>query len=143
MKVSGTGSASGAGSTRRTERGGKRGEFARHLESCVGSPAESAAVDAVSPLAAVDALLAAQSVTDATDDQSRRRLIHRGEEILERLEDIRFGLLAGGLSRERLIELARMVRSRREVVADPRLAAVLDEIELRAEVELAKHARVG
>jgi hypothetical protein len=34
-----------------------------------------------------------------------------------------------------------MVRNKREAGADPELAAILDEIELRAEVELAKLSR--
>lgn len=140
MKVIGPGTTSTAAPTRRSARsGGHGGEFARHLEQT--EPAsESAPLESLSPLAAVDALLAAQSVTDATDDEGRRRMIRRGEDILDRLEDIRLGLLTGSLPRERLIDLARMVRSRREAVADPRLAAILDEIELRAEVELAKYS---
>ncbi len=143
MKVSGPGSASNSAPARRTERGDKRdGAFARHLQGA-GEGRESQPVESLNPLAAVDALLAAQSVNDATDQEGRRRVIRRGEDILDRLEDLRLGLLAGGLSRERLIALAQIMRSRRESVADPRLAAVLDEIELRAEVELAKYARGG
>jgi hypothetical protein len=36
------------------------------------------------------------------------------------------------------MELSRLARARRADVDDPRLVEVLDEIELRAEVELAK-----
>ena len=51
------------------------------------------------------------------------------------------GLLMGTLPKEKLTELADMVRTRRESCQDPRLAALLDEIELRAEVEIAKLSR--
>ena len=35
-------------------------------------------------------------------------------------------------------QIVRLVRSRREAFDDPKLSAILDEIELRAAVELAK-----
>jgi hypothetical protein len=54
------------------------------------------------------------------------------------LEELRIGLLLGHIPRDRLADLSRMVRDRREDAEDPQLAALLDEIELRAEVELAK-----
>lgn len=142
IKISGPGSTTSAGQSRRVERGGRRdGEFARLLES--GATGAAAPVESAAPLTAVDALLAAQAVPDSLDKEARRRAVRHGEDILERLDEIRVGLLSGGLSRERLIDLARMVRNRRDNVSDPRLAAVLDEIELRAEVELAKYARSG
>lgn len=142
MKVTGPGSTS-TGQTRRTDRAqGRGGDFARHLQDAVGTGA-TPLVEGPSPLAGVDALLAAQVAGGATDEEARRRATRHGEDILDRLEEIRLGLLTGGLSRERLIDLARMVRSRRDQIGDPRLAAILDEIELRAEVELAKYARRG
>ncbi len=143
MKVTGTGSSSATGQGRRADRSGRRtGEFARHL-GAVDGVAEQSPMDALNPLAAVDALLAAQCVTDATDGEARRTLVRHGDDILDRLEEIRLGLLAGGLSRQRLIALASLVRNRRDAVADPRLAAILDEIDLRAQVELAKYGRAG
>ena len=48
------------------------------------------------------------------------------------------GLLAGGIPRATLNRLATAVTRRHEVFADPKLQDVLDEIELRAHVELAK-----
>jgi hypothetical protein len=58
--------------------------------------------------------------------------------MLDRLDEIRHGLLTGTLSRARLGELNDLVREQRGAVGDPGLAQVLDEIELRARVELAK-----
>ena len=60
------------------------------------------------------------------------------EDLLDGLEEVRNALLDGALPRQRLDELVRLVRMRRERVLDPRLADVLDEIELRCRVELAK-----
>jgi len=56
-------------------------------------------------------------------------------------EEIRRGLLVGSIPKERLGELARMMREKRERGADPVISRLLDEIELRAEVELAKLSR--
>jgi hypothetical protein len=42
------------------------------------------------------------------------------------------------MSRGDLMELAKLVRARQEVGADPELRAILGDIELRAAVELAK-----
>jgi hypothetical protein len=47
--------------------------------------------------------------------------------------------LAGALSRRSLERLTALVATERAHAVDPRLASVLDEIELRAKVELAKH----
>lgn len=144
MKVTGTGSTSSTAPARRSERSDKRGgDFAHHLVRAADGPDEPQPVDMASPVAGVGALLAAQAVGDATDGETRRRMMRRGEDILDRLEELRHGLLVGAVPKDRLIGLAQLVRSRRDSVADPRLAALLDEIELRAEVELAKLSRQG
>lgn len=142
MKVSGVGSGAAAGGARRTEKSqGKKGEFKSALAQAMDVMEEVHAAGAPSALGAVDALLMAQTVGDATDREQRRRLIRRGEDILDRLEDLRHGLLLGIVPKEKLIDLAQMVRTQRESCGDPRLAALLDEIELRAEVEIAKLSR--
>ncbi len=88
------------------------------------------------PLSPVEVLLSVQEVPDVL--AGRRRAMQRGNSLLDRLEELRLGLLAGTLPRERLSELARLARTTRETVDNPGLAAVLDEIDLRVAVELAK-----
>ena len=51
---------------------------------------------------------------------------------------MRGGLLAGGIPRATLNRLAVAVTRRHDSFADPKLQDVLDQIELRAHVELAK-----
>ena len=85
---------------------------------------------------ALDGLLSIQEIPDAL--VGRRRAVLRGDSLLDRLDDLRLGLLAGAMPRDRLEELMRLARSARDAVDDPRLAAILDEIDLRAAVELAK-----
>jgi hypothetical protein len=47
--------------------------------------------------------------------------------------------LTGVISRDKLRKLTQVVSARRGEVTDPRLKEVLDEIDLRAQVELAKY----
>lgn len=88
------------------------------------------------PIAAVDNILMLQGVDDSAGGQSRG-LAH-AENLLDMLDQVRDGLLAGGIPRITLNKLANAVSRRQESFADPRLQNVLDEIELRAKVELAK-----
>lgn len=150
MKISGPGSGSGQ---RRSEKASKdkSADFARALKRFSaeakgdGGVSGAAPSDPPSSVGGLDALLAAQMVeaVDPTGDEAGRRkrqaaMVARGEDILDRLEELRIGLLLGHIPRDRLADLSRMVRDRREEAEDPQLAALLDEIELRAEVELAK-----
>lgn len=137
MKIDRPGSVGSTGGARRGEKAGsaRPGEFQRYLDKTGGSNAVSGS----SSISSVDALLAAQSV-DAADDQGRRKAQKRGEDILDRLDELRHGLLTGTLTMTQVQSLAAMVRTQRATVADPRLVQILDEIELRAEVELAKFA---
>jgi hypothetical protein len=84
----------------------------------------------------VDVLLSAQEMPDAL--ASRRRGVQRGNALLDRLDDLRHALLSGVLPRARLDELANLARTARETIDDPRLVAILDDIDLRVAVELAK-----
>ncbi len=117
---------------------GGAGGFAAELG---GGPAASSGAAGGAPAAAVQALLAVQEVPDSTDPA--KRAARRGKDLLDRLEDLQQALLAGALPHDRLAGLAQLVRTQREHVSDPRLAEVLDEIELRCRVELAKLAAAG
>lgn len=109
--------------------------FARAL----ADSGQASSLSGGSPIGAINAMLALQEVPDALDPNGRAK--RRGEQVLNLLDQIRIGILSGSLSMAQLTELAQVVRARRERADDPRLAEILDEIELRAEVELAKFAR--
>jgi len=136
MKIESTKGAGVAGA-RRTGRTGSAGasDFSKLLEEA--GAAEGAAPSA--GIQAVDAVFAAQEVDDRKGNARRAR--ERAELMLDRLEDIRHGLLIGAIPKDRLQDLATAARSKRESIDDPRLAEILDEIELRARVELAKLER--
>jgi hypothetical protein len=135
MKIDQPGQVRSTGATRPGGKtaGAKPGEFQKFLDQTGGA----SGVSAGQALGSVDALLAAQSV-DTVDDQGKRQAFQRGEDILDRLEEIRHALLGGTLSVQQVQNLAALVRSKRAMIADPRMREVLDEIELRAEVEIAK-----
>lgn len=136
MKVESTKGA-GIGGVRRAGKSGKTGsaEFSRLLDEAP----EAGQAAAPGGVHSVDSVLTAQEVGDRSGGARRAR--ERAELILDRLDDIRHGLLMGAIPRDRLEELAAAVRRQREAVDDPRIVEILDEIELRARVELAKFQR--
>ncbi|HEU0118524.1 MAG TPA: flagellar assembly protein FliX [Alphaproteobacteria bacterium] len=136
-KIEGPG---GIRSSQPVKRTGKTGaasgtSFAKHLDET----SEADAAHGVAGTGSISGVLGVQEVDDALAHASKGKL--RAQDILDRLEDLRIELLTGGISKEKLIQLARIVSARRAQVTDPRLAEVLDEIDLRAQVELAKHSQ--
>ena len=150
MKVEGPKSGSPVQKTKTSGKAGaaaKTGAFAAELDRVSGSEGAQGTdgAEAVTAVAGVGGIIAAQSVADGDagvgDYSERQRRARRGLEMLDRLEEIRRGFLLGTIPKERLGELARLVREKRERGADPMISKLLDEIELRAEVELAKLSR--
>ncbi len=127
----------------RTQRSAPAGgaRFADHLDKAAESDGDVAGVGGVAGVVAVSSILSAQEVVDDGDQAARRQMARRGADILDRLDDIRRDILAGGVSRQRLENLAQSLRQRRTQVSDPRLIEIIDEIELRAAVEIAKLTR--
>jgi hypothetical protein len=90
-------------------------------------------------VANVDVLLALQDVGGPLE--RRRRAVSRAGRILDVLDDVKLALLDGSLAPHDLDRLRRAVRDERMQTQDPGLEAVLEEIETRAAVELAKLER--
>ena len=102
-------------------------------------PAAAPVVNASAPAVPIAAVLALQNVGDSSERGANE--LARGNNILEHLDRIRLDLLSGGIPRQTLQRLAAEVNATRSRTVDPRLHAVLDEIDLRARVEIAKHDR--
>lgn len=83
----------------------------------------------------LDALLALQAVEDPLAE--RKRTIQHGHDLLDTLDRLKADLLGGRVSPDRLLRLMDMI-GRRKPGNDQDLEALLDDIELRARVELAK-----
>ena len=139
MKVNGPGPVqnNAVRRTRKAADGSGKGGFAAEVSATDTEPAAPTQVQGASSLAPVDSLIALQEIEDPTT--GRKRGVARGKEMLELLDNIRHGLLIGGISRQKLGLLVRAVRSDRLAIEDPKLQEVLVEIELRAAVELAKY----
>ena len=135
-RIDGLGSIRSPQTVKRTAKAGSAGEssFAKQIDDS----GETSATNAVMGTSAVAGILGVQEVDDALARRSRSKM--RAQNILDRLEELRIQLLSGGLSRDKLFELSRMVNARREQINDPQLMALLDDIELRAQVELATYA---
>lgn len=88
------------------------------------------------PIAAVETILTLQGFDDAGDGQPKG--FAHGQNLLDMLDQVRDGLLAGAIPRATLGRLAAAVAKKQEGFVDPKLQNVLDEIDLRARVELAK-----
>ena len=124
--------------------GGSGSAFADQLRGASQSEgahvAEAGIVDHAA-LEGVDGLLAMQEVGDATDEKARRQASSYGEDLLGRLNVIQDALLVGAIPKDTLMDMAKKLRTGRVKVQDSRLNAILDEIELRVEVEIAKYTR--
>jgi hypothetical protein len=106
------------------------------LAEDMGDAKTAAALTGSGPTAAVDTILALQGMEDSPDGRSRG--VNHGEQLLTLLDELRDGLLAGGIPRATLNRLALAIAKRRESFVEPKLQIVLDEIDLRARVEMAK-----
>ena len=142
MKVTRLGGTKETSSAKHKSKGaGDSGAFAENLIETQVSPSAAAAPDATT-VSAADAVLAAQNVGDSLDDTpQRRRLTEFADDILGRLEELRLGILMGRFSKEKLADLAQRLRQKRQQSTDPKLNEIIHEIELRAEVEIAKYSR--
>ena len=139
MRVERAGPGTGAAGARRAAPAGGGGNFASVIGRA-SAPAAAEAATAVSSLGAlsgVDALVALQA-TDP-DRRGRRQAMERGRSILDRLDELRLALLDGNLTESQIGSLLADVAGQRSRSDDPALNEVLDEIDLRAQVELAKY----
>lgn len=132
MKISGTGPVTTTPAKRRDQASRSGGAFAGQLKG--NSPVQEVAPPA--DVTSVSTLLSAQEVGDPLEE--RRRAIQRGEDLLDRLDELQHGLLIGAYPAEKLGNLLVMVQQQQNRITDPRLREILGDIEVRAAVELAK-----
>jgi hypothetical protein len=129
--TSGTGGLAAAPTVRRAATSG----FAVNEETSANATAAPAALRTVG---GIDALLALQGVEDPTE--RRRHAVKRGRIALDALDELKIGLLGGGLSPAMLTRLQAAASHLKDTSGEVGLDAVLGEIQLRVEVEIAKLA---
>ena len=121
----------------RKSSGGDGAAFSKGISGSGADDSQSVSgVGATVPLANIDALLALQEAPTSTEGRSKGLL--RANVMLDTLEELRQGLLLGRVPFSKLQSLATAARERKANVNDSALEEILTEIELRAEVELAK-----
>ena len=135
MKIEGPSKTQGAGSSKKTGKVGTDGSFEDFIAS---APKEASAAAPTQRIARVDALLSVQAAESPTERAARKRMQARGEDILKELDRLRHSLLTGTLTVGQVIDIADVVASHREKITDPRLTSILDEVDLRAQIEMAK-----
>jgi len=141
MKVSKVKSGKSASSvSRKKVETGHGGEFAEHLKGAVASSGTSASTEAGS-VNSVDAILAVQETDDPTQQRGKRLGVQYGGDLLDHLEELRRDLLLGAIDKDKLSSIAQKMRAHRRQSDDAKLNEIIDEIELRAEVEIAKLTR--
>ena len=118
-----------AGNARRTSSTG----FS--LPDAAAAP-ENRAVAAPRAAGNIDALMALQGIEDPVE--RRKRSVQRGKGALDVLDDLKIGLLSGNFDASTVSRLRDAAANLKSSSGDPGLDAVLSEIELRVEVELAK-----
>ena len=133
MKVTGPSGPSSAQGPRAARASG--GFSVPSAGTAAGASATTSA-SAPSSVSDVSALMALQGVEDVTE--RRRRAIRRGGGLLDRLEELKLALLMGEAGDGALDRLTRTLREERPMDADAGLNSLLDQIDLRAAVELAK-----
>lgn len=133
MKVTGPSGPSPAQGPRAARPGGGFSVPSAGAGAATGAAASASAVSGVNT---VSALMALQGVEDATE--RRRRAIRRGGGLLDRLEELKLALLQGEAGEGAVEQLSRTLREERPSDADEGLNGLLDQIDLRAAVELAK-----
>lgn len=110
--------------------------FASYLQRAQQS--EASPISAMTNISSLDAIFATQMADAVEEKEKRKKMIKRGHNLLEKLEEIRDALLVGQIDKERLIEIARLLKNDHSSCDDPKLSEIIAEIELRVEVELAK-----
>lgn len=136
MKVTGTGAAVSTGSSQRGARAAG-GDFAPQAGGAARETAAAGSLGSVGALGSLDALLALQETLSPLE--RRRRAMGRANRLLDALDQIKLAMLEEGADpRGALDRLQTLARDTRDGTEDLGLESVLDEIETRAAVELAK-----
>ncbi len=135
MKIEGPSKTSGASGSKKT---GKVDSDSSFEDFIAGAPKGVQSAAPTHSIARVDALLSVQGAESPTERAARRRMVDRSEDILKELDGLRMSILSGTMTLGQVIDIADVVASHREKINDPRLTAILDEIDLRAQIEIAK-----
>ncbi|HEY1096488.1 MAG TPA: flagellar assembly protein FliX [Alphaproteobacteria bacterium] len=137
-RIDGPGRTGAVGKTDKAKKAGSVGgsSFADLLSE------EAGAVEGVTPAlgtGAISTLLSIQANEQATERENRQRAIAYGDDLLDELDNLRVGLLMGNYTINQLQQISYRLEQRRLSIDDPQLLSIIDDIELRVRVEIAKY----
>ncbi len=95
-------------------------------------------VNHTAPLSDLDALLALQSVEAVDPREQRKKVVFHADQMLGELEKLKIAILSGQHTKDHLLKLKNLIDHRPEYAEDSGLLDLLNQINLRVEVELAK-----
>ena len=132
MKIDGTSAVGGAGKVKKTGSTGD-GTFSKMLDG-IGGDAEVGALTGTSRINPISFIQAIEG-----DERSKKRkMVDDGEELLDELLKIRDSLLFGKITVENLRGVQEKISKIEANCDDPALNEIVEEIKIRASVELAK-----
>jgi hypothetical protein len=115
--------------------------FANHIVDTNKIAEDFVPVADVGGITSVGSIIAAQEVNEDGGRKSRQIVKKYGQDILDRLDEVQRDLLIGVIPKDRLTNLAQILRSKKNKINDPLLQSLINDIELRAQIELAKYTR--
>jgi class II flagellar assembly regulator FliX len=134
MRIYGPNGTSQTTSTSSTRKTSSSGSFTL---PDIGTSQETRATLAPKQTANIDALIALQGIEEEPTER-RKRSVQRGKRALDVLDELKLSLLSGKLDTAMALRLRDAATGLKQSSGDPGLDAILAEIELRVEVELAK-----
>jgi len=108
------------------------------FDSMIGSSdevAEESSISALAGISSMDALIAAQTINTSLSQKDKQ--VKKGNDILDYLEKLRVGMLSGETSPVIVSNIINEIKNV-NTSEDEALDNIISEIELRAEVEIAK-----
>lgn len=124
------------GVKKKNSTGRSAGAGKRFVVGPMGTSSGLSGASSSASISHIGALLASQEV-DQNQNQ-REGAVKYGESVLAQLDQVKLGVLNGRLSPQALNHLRHTLAEGQRFSVDDRLQGILQQIELRAEVELAK-----
>ncbi len=142
MRITDLNGVKGAGKSKKSKKSGDSGAFDAALSDAEGTSETSASqstgsVDGVVPAS----LLSLQEVSDGAG--SRQQTLKQGKQSLDVLEDLRRDMLLGDDNPHLLKRLREQQARMQQHSCDPGLKGLMDDIDLRLAVEIAKREHIN
>ncbi len=135
MYINNIGSAPQSNQTKKLNKKGAAGSFSGLLSG--DEVTEESVTSSTFATNGVNNLFLLQEVGE--EEKRKQQAIEQSFDAIKYLENIRIGLLTGGMDKANLLNLEQIVKNIKANFNDPKLNDILSEIELRASVELAKY----